>query len=125
MTSPAALEQYQKENIALQEQIEKQTGKTTEQLYEEREKRVRDVIELKVPDRVPISARVNIQEYTGVSNSAAYYDPVAYKTAVRNITIDLEPDTCNAGLPSSGAAKEALDRAMQLKNSRQRGRIRR
>jgi hypothetical protein len=28
--------------------------KTPEQLYEEREKRVNDVIQLKVPDRVPV-----------------------------------------------------------------------
>lgn len=109
MTSSASLEQYQKENIILKEQIEKRTGKTAEQLYEEREKRVKDVIELREPDRVPFSAHINVQQYTGVPNSAAYYDPVAWKTAMRKITIDFEPDMCNAGLPSSGAAKEALD----------------
>ena len=109
MTSPASLEQYRKENAVLRAQIEKQTGKTVEQLYEEREKRVRDAIELKVPDRVPFAANINVHEYTGISNSAAYYDPVAWKTAMRKITIDFEPDMCGAGLPSSGAAKEALD----------------
>lgn len=108
MTSQAFIDQYQRENEILKVQIEKRTGKTTAQLYEEREKRVRDVIELKVPDRVPFSANINVQQYTGVPNSAAYYDPLSWKKAMRKITIDFEPDMCNAGLPSSGAAKEAL-----------------
>jgi hypothetical protein len=109
MAATVSPEQYQKENLILKQKIEKQTGKTTEQLYEEREKRVRDAIELRVPDRVPFSANINIHQYTGVHNSAAYYDPIAWKTAMRKITVDFEPDSCNAGLPSSGAAKEALD----------------
>jgi hypothetical protein len=109
MTSQASMEQYQKENIIFKEQIEKRTGKTADQLYLEREKRVRDAIELKVPDRAPLSANINIHQYTGVSNSAAYYDPIAWKMAMRKIVLDFEPDSCNAGLPSSGAAKEALD----------------
>ncbi len=109
MVSSISVEDYQKENIILKKQIEKRTGKTTEQLYEEREKRVRDAIELKVPDRVPFSANINVHAYTGIPNSAAYYDPIGWKTAMRKIVIDFEPDMCNAGLPSSGAAKEALD----------------
>jgi hypothetical protein len=109
MTSQAFIDQYMKENKVLKEQIERRSGKTTAQLYEEREKRVREVIELKVPDRAPFSANINMHLYTGVPNSAAYYDPLAFKKAVRKITLDFEPDMCNAGLPSSGAAKEALD----------------
>jgi hypothetical protein len=109
MTSQAAIKKYQKENALLKEQIEKQTGKTTEQLYEEREKRVRDAIYLKEPDRVPFMCHIDVQSYTGIPNSAAYYDPLAFKRAMRKITIDLEPDMCNAGLPTSGAALTALD----------------
>jgi hypothetical protein len=109
MTSAAEIEQYQKENQILKEQIEKLTGKTTEQLYEERERRVRDVIYLRKPDRVPFNSHVDIQAYTGTPNSAAYYDPIAFKRAVRKITLDIEPDMCNAGLPTSGAALTALD----------------
>ena len=44
---------YQEENGFLKKQIEERTGKTVEQLYAERAKRVRDAIELRVPDRVP------------------------------------------------------------------------
>ncbi|OGO07309.1 MAG: hypothetical protein A2Y92_02830 [Chloroflexi bacterium RBG_13_57_8] len=102
------MKEYQKELEVLKKKIEKKTGKTTEQLYEEREKRVRDVIELKVPDRVPLTVEIKVSKYTGIPNSAAYYDPIGFKRAMRIITLDLEPDMCNAGLPTSGNALEAL-----------------
>lgn len=108
MPTAAAIEQYQKENDILKGQIEKRSGKTTEQLYQEREKRTRDAIELREPDRVPLSINIDNQTYTGVTNSAAYYDPIAFKRSMRKITVDFEPDMCNAGLPTSGAALEAL-----------------
>jgi hypothetical protein len=43
----------QEEN-RLREEIERKHGKTPEALYAEREKRVRDAIELNLPDRVPV-----------------------------------------------------------------------
>ena len=109
MSASLSVEQYQQEQQELKEIIEKRTGKSTEQLYEEREKRVRDTIELRVPDRVSFMARVNTGLYAGIPNSAAYYDPIGYKRAIRKITVDFEPDMCEAGLPTSGAALEALD----------------
>jgi hypothetical protein len=109
MISQASIKKYQDDNILLKKQFEKKTGKTTEQLYAEREKRVREAIELKVPDRVPFTVSIGIHAYTGVSNSAAYYDPIAWKAAIRKIAVDLEPDMCDAGLPTSGDALTALD----------------
>jgi hypothetical protein len=109
MSISSAMKKYQQENENLKKEIEKRTGKTTDQLYEEREKRVRDVIELKVPDRIPLTTRVEIQDYTGVPNSAGYYDPIGFKRATREITLDFEPDMCNAGLPTSGEALAVLD----------------
>jgi hypothetical protein len=100
--------EYQQELRTLRLEIERKHHKTTEQLYEEREKRVRDAVELRVPDRVPFAVKVDTQTYTGVPNSAAYYDPVGFKRAVRKITVDFEPDMCDTGLPSSGPAMEAL-----------------
>jgi hypothetical protein len=100
--------QYAKENKILKQKIEAKTGKTTEQLYEEREKRVREAIELKEPDRIPLMYHPEFQVYTGIPNSAAYYDPIVYKRGMRDITLDLEPDMCNMGLPTSGAAMTAL-----------------
>ncbi len=108
MTSQTEIKKYQKENSLLKKQIEERTGKTVDQLYSERAKRVKDVVELREPDRVPFSYFVEPHTYCGIPNSAAYYDPIAFKRAVRQIAVDLEPDTCECGLPSSGAAMTEL-----------------
>ncbi len=109
MSTSISTEQYARESAAYQVEIERRTGKTAEQLYEEREKRTRDAIGLRVPDRVPFTTNINVQKYTGVPNSAAYYDPVSFKWAMRKITLDFEPDLCNTGLPTCGSAMELLD----------------
>jgi hypothetical protein len=105
-------EQYKKENQLLKKQIEEKTGKTCEQWYDERNKRSRDAMELRIPDQVPFTIRPNVQRYTGVPNSSAYYDPIAFKTAARQAVLDFQPDmsiTGTTGFPSSGEAMEALD----------------
>jgi hypothetical protein len=99
---------YKKEQKRIKDEIEKKYGKTTEQLYAEREKRARDAIELKEPDRVPLSLNVDPANYANIQRSAAYYDPIGWKRAVREVTVAFEPDMCNAGLPTSGAALETL-----------------
>jgi hypothetical protein len=38
----------------LREEIQKKHGKSVEELYNEREKRLHDTITLKLPDRVPV-----------------------------------------------------------------------
>ena len=74
MTSRTEIAKYRKENLLLKKQIEERTGKTVEQLYAERAKRVRDAIELREPDRVPFMVLVEPHAYSGIPNSAAYYD---------------------------------------------------
>ncbi|MHB8103983.1 MAG: uroporphyrinogen decarboxylase/cobalamine-independent methonine synthase family protein [Dehalococcoidales bacterium] len=109
MSTSSAEKKYQQEQEALKKEIERKTGKTTQQLYEEREKRISDAIELKTPDRIPLTINVNTSLYCGIKNSAAYYDPIGWKRAMRKITVEFEPDVCNAGLPTSGDALTALD----------------
>jgi hypothetical protein len=109
MTSEAEIKKYQEENLKLKKQIEEQTGKTAEQLYAERAKRVRDVIELKEPDRVPFFLFGDAHSYTGIPNSAAYYDPIPFKRAMRKFAVDMEPDMAEGGFPYSGAAMTELD----------------
>ena len=109
MISPDEIEKYQKENLLLKEQIEERTGKTVEQLYAERAKRVRDVIELREPDRVPFLVLIDIQVHYGIPNSTAYYDPLTLKRAMRKVAMDLEPDMSEVGFPSCGAAMTELD----------------
>jgi hypothetical protein len=93
----------------LKEKIEKESGKTTEQLYEEREGRVRDAIELKVPDRVPLWMVPDPVRYAGLKHSAEFYDPAAWHAAVQAATLEFEPDLSLPGFGSSGLSWEALD----------------
>lgn len=102
------INQYYEEQKRYKKEIEKKYGKTTEQLYREREKRTNDSIDLKVPDRIPLSINADPCNYTDTPRSAAYYDPAAWKRAVRYVTLEFEPDLSNAGLPTSGAALEVL-----------------
>ncbi len=99
---------YQEEQKKIKEQIERKYKKTTQELFAEREKRARDATELRVPDRVPLSLNADPARFTGIKRSAAYYDPIGWKRATRRMTVEFEPDLCNAGLPTSGAALEIL-----------------
>jgi hypothetical protein len=101
-------ELYREEQKRIKAEIERKHGKTTQQLYNEREMRARDATELKEPDRVPLSINAEPPDHTGIKRSAAYYDPLGWKRAVREVTVTFEPDMCNAGLPTSGAALETL-----------------
>ncbi len=109
MTSPAEVEKYAEENLLLKRQIEQRTGKTVEQLYAERAERVRDVIELREPDRLPFMVLVEPHDYSGIPKSAAYYDPIALKRTMRKMAVDLEPDMSEPGFPACGAAMTELD----------------
>ncbi len=86
-------------------------GKTLQQLYEERVKRVEDAIQLKVPDRVPIALSLGYfpAKYAGVTCTDAYYNPAKWKEASIKTVVDFEPDACTAMGPDSGKALEALD----------------
>jgi hypothetical protein len=96
---------------ALISTIEKKHGKTVEQLLLEREKRVRDATELKIPDRVPVvlSTGVFAARYAGLTASTMYYDHSAYRAASKKMILDFEPDNGPAGIGSSGLVLQILD----------------
>ena len=100
------------EEKRLRDEIEKKHGKTPEQLYEERDRRVRDTIALKEPDRVPVmvGAGVFAARYAGLPVSAMYYDHIAFREACRKVVLDFEPDLAQGGVAaSSGQMLELLD----------------
>ena len=76
------------------ERIEKKHRKSVQELGEERARRIRDAIELRVPDRVPVVLGTGVfaARYGGLTASALYYDHPAYKKACRKMILDLEPD---------------------------------
>ena len=119
MATAKSKEQLLEENKRLREEIERKHGKTPEQLYAEREKRIRDAVELRVPDRVPVMMARNsgthfTSSYTGVPLSAAYYDPVVWKEAYKKTILDFEPDVCVPQIAmNSGTVLELLDTKQQ------------
>jgi hypothetical protein len=79
----------------LRGEIEKRTGKSPEALYEEREKRVREAIELKQPDMVPVAFLISYFPagyVKGVTNADSFYNHEKWFDAVLETIIDFEPD---------------------------------
>lgn len=68
--------------------------KSNQELYQERMQRVKDVIALAVPDRVPIVSPVQAftYRYAGVSLKEAMYDYAAARRAARKFCLDFQPD---------------------------------
>ncbi len=94
----------------LQEQIEKKHGKPAAALFQEREKRIYDAMQLKVPDRVPVvfwDVPLLACRYAGLPYSAAYYDAAAWRAAFKKMFAELEPDGWAVANRESGAALEA------------------
>src|SRR4030065_971718 len=89
------------EEKRLKDEIEKRHGKTVEELYQEREKRIIDAIQLKVPDRVPViffDVPLLACRYAGLPYSTAYYDAPAWRAAFKKMYDELQPaDVARAG----------------------------
>jgi len=88
--------------------------KSPEELYKEREKRVNDAIQLKVPDRVPFIPATHLYaaKYTGMTLEEAFYDPDKWCAANKKMNIDLEPDLYfppGLAIFAPGQAFEAVD----------------
>jgi uroporphyrinogen-III decarboxylase len=98
------------EEKRLKEGIEKRNGKSVEELYQEREKRIFDAIQMKVPDRVPViffDVPLLACRYAGLPFSTAYYDAPAWKAAFKKMFAELEPDGWSVAGRESGVALEA------------------
>jgi uroporphyrinogen-III decarboxylase len=69
-------------------------GKRADVLYEEREKRINDAIQLNVPDRVPVVTHFGFfpAKYSGITYRDAMYDSEKMQEAWAKATIELEPD---------------------------------
>jgi hypothetical protein len=100
---------YSQKLQTLREEIQRKTGKTTEQLYEEREKRVSDAIELREPDRIPLWLIAESNPRLGLPPAAAYYEPLAWKEALIKEILDFEPDLYLAIFGDAGRSWEVLE----------------
>jgi hypothetical protein len=70
--------------------------KTPQELYNERMKRVNDVIQLKTPDRVPIVPFFSffVAKYAGIDYKTVMYDYDQLYLSAKEIITDFEPDMC-------------------------------
>jgi len=95
----------------LREEIEKKHGKSVEELYQEREKRLYDAITLKVPDRVPVlfGGTYPACAYAGIPFSSVYYDAPALKSAFKRMLVDFGPDAYGTISAGAGTALDILD----------------
>lgn len=86
-------------------------GKTAKQLRFEREKRLMDAIQLRIPDRVPVSCPIGYfaGRYAGIPFSAAYYDYNAWYAAYKKTLRDFQPDTAFVQGFTPGKALEILN----------------
>ncbi len=86
-------------------------GKTPEELYKERTKRVEDAMHLRMPDRIPIvpDAEFFPLKYAGITTEEAMYDyNMAYKAWKKTLT-DFEWDEYTCPLIYSGIVFEHMD----------------
>lgn len=86
--------------------------KAPEELYREREKRVSDAIQLKVPDRVPIVPFVGFfpAYYAGITPQEAMYDYDKAYMAWKKIALDFQWDMIMPpSYPCTGPVFDALD----------------
>ena len=69
-------------------------NKTSEELYDERERRVTDAIELRTPDRLPIIVRFHFfpAKYTGLTAAQLMYDPEKTEESYWKVVRDFKPD---------------------------------
>jgi uroporphyrinogen-III decarboxylase len=68
--------------------------KTPKELYEERNGRITDAIQLRVPDRIPINLSFGYfpAKYTGISYKTAWYDSDLWLEATKKTIVDFSPD---------------------------------
>ena len=108
----AVKDNLRKRIIKAKENIEQKNGKSLKELMREKEQRIADAAQLKVPDRVPVTVQTNVfaARYAGIPLSAMYYDHNAYRMASLLTALDFDADTGGIGLfANSGTIMELLE----------------
>jgi hypothetical protein len=82
-----------------------------ERLFREREQRIMDAVQLKIPDRVPISIPFSYfpAKFAGITTQDAYYDLPRWKEAYIKAVTFFQPDRCVVISNQSGNVLEGLD----------------
>ncbi len=85
-------------------------AKTPQELYQEREKRLNDAIQLKIPDRVPLAPLFTFftAKYAGITCQEAMYDYDKLAEATKKAIVDFNVDAYS-GMFVSGPLMDILD----------------
>src|SRR4030042_460165 len=85
--------------------------KIPSEIYREKHQRVRDALDLKVPDRVPTLVGFGLlpAKYTGMTAEEAFYDVERWTKANRKTITDFQPDMFMGVSFRPGAVFEAID----------------
>ena len=105
-------EQLIAEEKTLIAKIEKKHGKSVDELRAEREKRVKDAMELREPDRVPVTLNPGVFSVraAGLPSSTWFYDLPGARQAARNVLLEFEPDMGGIGIAAnSGTVLDLLE----------------
>ena len=95
-------QKYPDDIIRLREQIEEKSGKTPEQLYKEREKRLQDAMELKQPDRIPMHLMLGyfIADIGGITNQEMHENPAKVQEILEHFALEHEADSITGAYSS-------------------------
>lgn len=99
-------EQLLAEEKRLVAEIEKKHGKSVDELRMERETRIKDAMELREPDRVPVTLLPGVfaARAAGLPASTMFYDLAASRQAARDILLDFDPDIGGTGMAASAGS---------------------
>jgi len=104
---------YRERLVKAREEIERKNGKSLAELYDEKERRIADASQLKMPDRVPVTIQTGVfaAKYLGLQLSSMYYDQNAFRAASLITALEFDADTGGGTGPTtnSGAVMELLD----------------
>jgi hypothetical protein len=88
-----------------------------EETYQDRVRMMKDVLQLRVPERIPIYANIGFfpAYYAGITTEEAMYDYDKLIAAWRDYVLDLQPDVHGgSAIPGPGKSYEILDYRMYL-----------
>ncbi|MFC1921442.1 uroporphyrinogen decarboxylase family protein [Chloroflexota bacterium] len=108
----ATRENLRKRLIKAKEDTEQKNGKSLAELSKEKDQRIADASQLKVPDRCPVTVQTTVFacRYVGIPLSTMYYDHTAYRMASLITSLEFDADTVGVGLfANSGTIMELLD----------------
>lgn len=110
--SISIIDSYRERLIKSKDEIEQKNGKSLAELYGEKEQRIADASQLKIPDRVPVTIQTGVfaLKRVGLPLSSMYYDHTAFRIASLLTALEFDADTGGAGLfANSGRNMELLD----------------